>query len=76
MNAGTAGSNPALSVYLLSPLLTRKLFFEIHSGPPREGAILDIGCGPDMQTLEISLYRRFSEWYGYVFYVMKVPASG
>jgi len=56
--------------------LTRKLFFEIHSGPPREGAILDIGCGPDMQTLEISLYRRFSEWYGYVFYVMKVPASG
>jgi SAM-dependent methyltransferase len=30
----------------------------------------------DAETLEISLYRRFSAWYGYVFYIMKDPASG
>ncbi len=102
-----------------------ELFFEIHSGLPREGPgddastrkafsmvpslpasplILDIGCGPGMQTLELSPPERRTHhraglppsvppsierercyggafrahpvpWYGYVFYIMKVPAS-
>jgi len=30
----------------------------------------------DAETLEISLYRRYASWYGYVFYIMKDPASG
>lgn len=49
------------------------VFFEIHSGLPRESpggdaeaeGILDLECA------EIDLYRKYADYYGYVFFVMK-----
>ena len=60
-------------------------------GLPERPRILDIGCGPGMQTnlelkycdepeklgylevenAEIVFYRKYSDLYGYVFYVMR-----
>lgn len=69
---------------------TDRAFKALKNLPPKP-RILDIGCGPGMQTielaklscgqiealdshqpfLEIEMYRKYSDYYGYVFYVLQ-----
>jgi hypothetical protein len=48
------------------------VFFEIHSGLPWEapGDAEALGI-LDQETIEIDFYQKYSDYYGYVFFVMK-----
>lgn len=73
LHAGLARQGPGADAH------TRRAFALVGDLPPAP-VIVDVGCGPGMQTLELArltrstvhaVDRKYGDYYGYVFYVMR-----